>query len=87
MTAFALGTAEIEIGRPFRDNVIFTGSASMKGAFVLAEERFDNVGYLTVGQMQIHSAPALSENAYHHAPVAARTSLAECREVEGGGES
>jgi hypothetical protein len=30
----------------------------MKGALVLAEERLNNVGYLTFGQMQIASAPA-----------------------------
>ena len=46
----------------------------MKGAFLLAEERLDNVGYLTVGQMQ--SIPhRLSVRTPITPPAAARTTL------------
>ena len=83
-----MATSMARASRPFRNNVIVTGSASMKGAFVLAEERLDNVGYLTVGQMQsiphrLSVRTPITTPQWRHV----HTSFAKCREVEGGGES
>ena len=72
----------------------------MKGAFVLAEERPDNVGYRTFRRanpcntgVRLLSLPS-TENPYHRMlktpPETARAThpLAKCREVErSGGES
>jgi hypothetical protein len=58
VTAFALGTAGLKSEGPSQNKFVVTSSASMKRALVLAEERLNSVGYLTVGQMQIPSAPA-----------------------------
>ena len=70
----------------------------MKGAFVLAEERFDNVGYRTFRHanpcntdVRLLSLPS-TENPYHrmlkNPPETARAThpLAKCREVERSGD-